>query len=287
MKKILILLLLVFNAACFAQTAFKVDCNTIFICVDSATYKSLSAVPYLRDTLAVFIESATTTNAGSYQGKYLLGKSATIEFIQPKNTGLFGDSAGDVGLELKTRLLGQQADIIKSAQQQGLMLDTSSVTIPDSAGAISWYNAVSVKSNAGNFEFSTLEYQRDYLKYMGFDDVEIAAPMTYDYFNTKLSGGRQYPKQFSAIKSAAIVATKKDIDLIRQFFSLNNFKSGKNSFTNGDFTLYYTIDNQAVTTCLKNIKLVLLKEQSPRIISISDNLEIHVKGKEATLLFKQ
>jgi hypothetical protein len=286
MKKSLTLLLLVFNAACFSQPAFKVDCNTIFICVDSATYKSLSATPYLRDTLAVFIESATTTNAGSYQGKYLLGKSATIEFIQPQNTGLFGDSTGDVGLELKTRLLGQQAGIIKSAQQQGITLDTSSVTIPDSAGAISWYNAVSVKSNAGNFEFSTLEYQRDYLKYMGFDDVEIAAPMTYDYFNTKLSGGRQYPKQFSAIKSATIVATEKDIDIIKGFFSLNNFKSGKNSFTNGDFTLYYTIDNMATATRLKNIKIMLLTTQRPRKITISNNLEIKIKSKEATLLFK-
>jgi hypothetical protein len=286
MKKKLILLLLVFSVKCFAQQALRVDCNTIFICVDSATYKSLSATPYLRDTLSVFIESATTTNAGSYQGKYLLGKSATIEFIQPKNTGLFGDSAGDMGLELKTRLLGQQAGIIKSARQQGITLDTSSVTIPDSAGAISWYNAVSVKSNAGNFEFSTLEYQRDYLKYMGFDDTEIGAPMTYDYFNTKLSGGKQYPKQFSAIKSATIVATEKDIDIIKGFFSLNNFKSGKNSFTNGDFTLYYTIDKMATTTRLKNIKLVLLTAQSPRLITISNKLELQVKNKEATLLFK-
>ena len=81
----------IFNFA-FAQQQKSVDCNTIFLCVDSETYKNIFLNSFIKDTLFICQEISTNTNNDSYQGKYLIGKSATIELFQPKESGKFGDN---------------------------------------------------------------------------------------------------------------------------------------------------------------------------------------------------
>ena len=74
-----------------AQSKLQVDCNTIFIGIDSLTYDALFSNKYIKDTLFICRQVSSQTNKDAYTGKYLIGKSATIEFFRPKPIGKLGD----------------------------------------------------------------------------------------------------------------------------------------------------------------------------------------------------
>jgi hypothetical protein len=269
-----------------AQSKLQVDCNTIFIGIDSLTYDALFSNKYIKDTLFICRQVSSQTNKDAYTGKYLIGESATIEFFRPKPTGKLGDKIGDVGIELKTRSINQLQELVKRANQTKLNIDTATITYQDVDTTITWYNTVSLATNHQNFGFSTLEYQPQYLKYLGFTDEEIALPITFAQFNTKLSGGKPYPRLFSSIKSISLSANSSQIKEIKHFFKLNDFRNRDRKSINNSFTVFYEQNNSPLPLKLNRIQITLLTKQPQRNIFISNALTILVDGEEATFLFK-
>lgn len=269
-----------------AQSKLQVDCNTVFIGIDSLTYDALFSNKYIKDTLFICRQVSSQTNKDSYTGKYLIGESATIEFFRPKPTGKLGDKIGDVGIELKTRSINQLQELVKRANKTKLAIDTATITYQDVDTTITWYNIVSLATNHQNFGFSTLEYQPQYLKYLGFTDKEIALPITFAQFNTKLSGGKSYPRLFSSIKSISLSANSSQIKEIKHFFKLNDFRNRDKKSINNSFTVFYEQNNSQLPLKLNRIQITLLTKQPQRNIFISNALTILVDGEEATFLFK-
>ena len=134
------------QSICFGQLKSipKTDFNTIFICIDSISYKQLYQSKYIKDTLFFCREMQQETNTDSYTGKYLIGESSTIEFFQPKNTNQIGDHFGDWGIEFKTRKINILDEIIKKSNFLKLPIDTATTkTVLDSL-PIPWLSLIHI-----------------------------------------------------------------------------------------------------------------------------------------------
>jgi hypothetical protein len=285
MKKYLILNLIFLQLVCFGQkkSINKTDFNTIFICVDSITYKQLYINKYIKDTLFICRESQQETNTNSYIGKYLIGESSTLEFFQPKNNSQIGDHFGDFGIEFKTRKINTLNDIIEKSKLFNFAIDTATTTFIDSL-PIPWYKTLSFK-NLKN-ELAILEYQADYLMDLGFTKTQISQPMTFKAFNSILSNGKKYPRQFSMVTYIKLYADKKLIDRLQNFAKLNNCRKVKNTFTNGETTIEYIEVQNLPEFPLQEIGLSLMNDQIYHYEKISENLDIRILGKKANLIFK-
>lgn len=260
----------------------KTDFNTIFICVDSITYKNLFQNKFLKDTLFFCRESHQETNDNSYTGKYFIGESSTIEFFQPKKSDKLGDNFGDWGIEFKTRKIGILENIIEKSNFLKFAIDTSITTFLDSI-TIPWYKTLSFKNSKN--ELSILEYQNEYLKYLGFTGDQINKSMTYKEFNSILSNGKKYPRQFSMVTNIKLYADKKLIDDLQKFGIINNLKKTKNKIANSETTIEFTEVEKLPKFQIQEITISLLTEQNNRIVKINDNLLIKIKGKKAKLIF--
>ena len=286
MRRYILILLTLTNLFSFGQIKpkNKTDFNTIFICVDSITYKNLFQNKFLKDTLLFCKESHQETNDNSYTGKYFIGESSTIEFFQPKKSDKFGDNFGDWGIEFKTRKIGILDDIIGKSKLLKYPIDTSTTTFLDSLTIIPWYKTLSFKNSKN--ELSILEYQNEYLKYLGFTGEQIDKSMTYKEYNGILSNGKKYPRQFSMVTYIKLYADKKLIDDLQQFAIMNNCKKTKNKIANSETTIEFVEVQKLPKFQIKEITISLLTEQNNRIVKISDNLYIKIKGKKAKLIFK-
>lgn len=285
MKKYLILNLIFLQLVCFGQkkSINKTDFNTIFICVDSITYKQLYINKYIKDTLFICRESQQETNTNSYIGKYLIGESSTLEFFQPKNNSQIGDHFGDFGIEFKTRKINTLNDIIEKSKLFNFAIDTATTTFIDSL-PIPWYKTLSFKNSKN--ELAILEYQADYLMDLGFTKTQISQPMTFKAFNSILSNGKKYPRQFSMVTYIKLYADKKLIDRLQNFAKLNNCRKVKNTFTNGETTIEYIEVQNLPEFPLQEIGLSLMNDQIYHYEKISENLDIRILGKKANLIFK-
>lgn len=285
MRHYLLILLVLTHLLSFGQTKpnNKTDFNTIFICVDSITYKNLFQNKFLKDTLFFCKESHQETNDNSYTGKYFVGESSTIEFFQPKKSDKVGDNLGDWGIEFKTRKIGTLDDIIGKSKLLKYPIDTSTTTFLDSLAIIPWYKTLSFKTPKN--ELSILEYQNDYLEYLGFTSDQISKAMPYSEFNSILSNGKKYPRQFAMVTYIKLFADKKLIDDLQKFGTINNCKKFKNKISNGETTIEFIEVQKLPKFQIKEITISLLNEQSNRSIKISDNLCIKIKGKRAKLIF--
>ena len=285
MKKYLILNLIFLQLVCFGQkkSINKTDFNTIFICVDSITYKQLYINKYIKDTLFICRESQQETNTNSYIGKYLIGESSTLEFFQPKNNSQIGDHFGDFGIEFKTRKINTLNDIIEKSKLFNFPIDTATTTFIDSL-PIPWYKTLSFKNSKN--ELAILEYQADYLKDLGFTKTQISQSMTFKAFNSILSNGKKYPRQFSMVTYIKLYADKKFIDRLQNFAKLNNCRKVKNTFTNGETTIEYIEVQNLPEFPLQEIGLSLMNDQIYHYEKISENLDIRIINKKANLIFK-
>jgi len=277
--------LLFFPVGLFAQKATAQDCNTIFICIDSVSYQQLFTNTFIKDTIFFCRENSTTTADDHYQGKYAIGKAATLEFFRPTEQHKQGDHFGDLGIEFKTRKPGQLDIVMKQAATLTIAVDTATTYLDNEDGRLPWYNTLSVKHSPGAVEMSMIEYQPAYLQYMGFSDSEINRVMTYAYFNNKLSNGRKYPRKFNQFKSAAVQITNSQLEYIQQFASLNNMQHGKGCFYNANFTLYYTIVKQATAFPLTRIEISLTQKMKQRFTKISDHISLQVKDNTSIISF--
>lgn len=274
------------QSICFGQLKSipKTDFNTIFICIDSISYKQLYQSKYIKDTLFFCREMQQETNTDSYTGKYLIGESSTIEFFQPKNTSQIGDHLGDWGIEFKTRKINILDEIIKKSNFLKLPIDTATTkTVLDSL-PIPWYKTLSFKNSKN--ELTILEYQTAYLQNLGFTKNQINQPMSFKAYNSILSNGKKYPRQFAMVTYIKLYADKKLIENLQNFAKLNNCIKVENRFTNGETTIEYTAVENLPEFPIQEIGISLLNDQKFRIEKISENLEIKVNGKKANLIFK-
>jgi Family of unknown function (DUF5829) len=285
MKQYILLIFLFIQANGFGQKLVdKTDFNTIYVCIDSVTYKQLYQSKYLKDTLFFCREQHEETNAGTYTGKYLIGESATIEFFQPKNTNQLGDNFGDWGIEFKTRKINILDQLIKKSNLLKFSVDTFTTTTTQDSLQISWYKSMSSKNS--NNELAILEYQSDYLKNLGFTNSQINQSMTYKQFNEILSNGQKYPRQFSMVTYIKLYADKKLINRLQKFAKLNNCRKVKNAFTNGETTFEYIEVENLPKFPIQEIGISLMNDQIYHYEKISENLEIRILGKKANLIFK-
>ena len=139
--------------------------------------------------------------------------------------------------------------------------------------------------NKTNLQLSNIEYRKEYLEYLGFDNYEIIKPMTYENFNKKLSEGRPYPREFSKLKSINIKINTKDLKFLEDFCLLNSMLKRRNSFTNKDFTLFYTIDDTKNNIKIITLKFELVNRYKNREINISKKAVLKIHKKTGTFLF--
>ena len=262
----------------------KTDFNTLFVCIDSISYHNLFQNKYLRDTLFFCREIQQETNTDSYTGKYLIGESSTIEFFQPKNTAQIGDHLGDLGIEFKTRKIKILDEIIEKSKVLKFSVDTSTtLTILDSL-SIPWYKTLSL-TNPKN-ELSILEYQADYLLYLGFTKKQISQSMTFKEYNSILSNGKKYPRQFNKIKSVTIQINKSQIEGLKYFCLLNEMKQKANTFYKDEFAINFEIIDQSTISKISKIEIELIDVQPQRTIEVSNNLMFKISNKTCEIIFK-
>lgn len=228
------------------------------------------------------MQQETTTDA--YIGKYLIGESSTIEFFQPKNANQTGDHFGDWGIEFKTRKINTLDQIIERSKFLRFTIDSSTTkTILDSL-PIPWYKTLSFKNSKN--ELTILEYQSDYLQNLGFTKSQINKSMTFKEYNSILSNGKKYPRQFSMVTYIKLYADKKLIENLQKFATLNNCRKIENKFTNGETTIEYKEVDNLPEFPIQEISVSLLNNQKFRIEKISENLHIKINGKKASFIFK-
>lgn len=286
MKRIILIIAwCVFVLGLKAQPPLQLDCNTVFVCLDSITYSALFSNPFVKDTLAICRENTTSTGSERYSGKYFIGKSATLEFFQPTLNNQVGDHLGDVGIEFKTRLLGDRRRVVKNAKQLKVLLDTSTVYLQTEEGKISWYSVAKVMGTTQNLELSIIDYTAAFLNFRSFTKAEISRPMTYGYYNTRLSGGRSYPRLFNEITELVLEVDSLNLNRLRGYAKLNLLKEVGQSFEGAAIKIIYKLVKEGSGARLVSMKLGLLVDQSDRKIQLSDRLWLHVYGRTAELSF--
>lgn len=277
-----ILFLLLTNLA-LGQSQPKTDCSTLFICIDSLSYRTIFANSFIKDTLFVCKQSETKTANDAYTGKYAIGKAATIEFFKPRQSETFGDKYGDWGIEFKTRKIGQLSALLKLTEKESIKIDTSSTVLHQDDLKILWYKSISIKNK--NSELSILEYQKEYLDYLGFDDSKINTEMSIETFNTTLANGMKYPRQFYNIKSITIEIDQKQLNALSDFCFLNAMKQEGQSFSSGEFSIKYDLVTSISKMSIKEIELNLIEDQPLRSIALSEKIRFTCVGKNAKFIF--
>ncbi len=285
MKMLLVLFLFINSIALFAQKNITTDCNTIFICVDSSSYEKIFKNSFIKDTLFVCRENTSATNQETYTGKYAIGQSATLEFFKPTNSPNIGDQLGDWGIEFKTRKLGELTQLQSIINKNKVKVDTVTTTITEDSVAIAWYKSIGIKED--RHQLSIIEYQKEYLQLLGFSEEEMSQPMTYEQFNSKLSNGRNYPRQFKKIKSISVVIDKKQLKTLQDFCTLNRLSHKNHTFSNEEFSINYELVSVPSKFPVRKIEIALLSKQKSRNIKLSEALVLKVNADTASLIFNQ
>lgn len=278
-------ILLFFSIGVFGQKKVQTDCNTVFVCIDSITYQKLFTNTFLRDTIFICKEATTTTAADVYTGKYALGQMGTLEFLKPVNLDKIGNHLHDWGIEFKTRGIQDFELIYKNAQQRHINSDTTTVILHDVDTALPWYQSLSLPQKKSNYELSILTYQKSYLNYLGFTKEEINTPMTFDYFNTTVSNGRKYPRQFKNISSITVQVDSAALRQLKQYCLLNKMKQIGNAFYSTDFVLNYNVQENSKQVWLKKIVINLLSKQPSRTINLDNKVVFTINDTHCNIVF--
>jgi hypothetical protein len=261
------------------------DFNTFYVCIDSVSYNNLFNDSFVKDTLFLCREEATTTDQASYEGKYFIGASANLEFFNPKQTGNLGDELGDWGIEFKTRTINSLEEMVKQAQQYQFEIDTVTNRLYlDSISLIPWYKTLQFQS--AHNELAILEYQKEYLSFLGFSDDEILQSMSYEDFNLKLSQGKKYPREFSKINYLKLYVDEDLLLRLKKFAQLNKFEVSKNKIVNEDLTIEYVFKKNLPAFPIQELRVALMNSHPKKTIQVSQHLIIEVENNEAILKFK-
>lgn len=270
-----------FSIVTFGQKAegkLPIDINTVFVTIDEQSYQKLFDNSFVKDTLFFCRNQSNKTNKEDYSGKYLIGNAATIEFFTPMNTTFTGDTFGDVGIEFKTRKINQLSLFENSkTKTDTTFAETDSLKIP-------WYKSLQMDFPAPHLSVSLLEYQREYMNYLGFSETEINTEMTYDQYNAILSGGKNYPRKFNTIKALEL-----DIDIKELEYLTKSIKHFGGTLSNSKLELNGFIITYHLTKTehfrIRKITIDLLEKVKTKEIEISKNIKIKTKDKTAEIQF--
>ncbi len=259
------------------------DLNTVFVCIDSLSYRELFNNTYVRDTLFFCKEQEIPTEKETYKGKYLIGESAVIEFFQPNNSAHIGDHYGDWGIELKTRQIKVLDSLRKIAFKHYINIDTSLENLVLDTISLPWYKTISLKTKKN--ELTVQEYQKEFLRLGGIGEEDMETPMLYKEFVSKVSNGEVYSRQFSKIQSISLFVNKDLLKLLKQFAIINSLRRTHNSFSGNDFRIGYHVMKNIPQFTIREIVIELINAQPVRKIEISPGLTIIVDGKVCTFTF--
>ena len=259
----------------------NIDCNTIFICIKEEDYTALFSNSFVKDTLFVSKENTTKTATDEYTGKYFIGEFATIEFLQPSRNNKFGDHLNDIGIEFKSRKIG----VLDSIKDINSKVEIEKVYIESDTEKHLWYDALKLKENKTNLEFSILEYSAEELKMLGFTDDEIKKSISPTDFNKIVYGNHKYPRKFKSIKSIELEVNEPGLNYLKQVASTSDFRINKKFIQCNDFRIYYKLKKKLAQTVLKHIEIDLTENLPQKSINISSSIKLLVSNKTAQIEF--
>ena len=260
----------------------KTDCNTILVCIPAADYATLFSNSFVKDTLFFCKENTTKTANDEYSGKYFMGEFATLEFLQPSKNNKFGDHLNDIGIEFKSRKIGL-LDSIKGINSK---VEIEKVYLESDSKKHLWYDALKLKENKTNLEFSILEYSAEELKMLGFTDDEIKKTISPTDFNKIAYGDHNYPRKFKSIKSITLEVNKIGLNYLKQLASNFDLSFNKNYIQCNDFRIYYKLKKKNNKTVLKTIEINLTESLPSKTSLISSNITMSISKNTAQLVFK-
>lgn len=285
MKNITSFLLAVYltSTSMMGQSKAKsnIDCNTIFICIKEEDYTALFSNSFVKDTLFVSKENTTKTSTDEYTGKYFIGEFATIEFLQPSRNNKFGDHLNDIGIEFKSRKIG----VLDSIKDINSKVEIEKVYIESDTEKHLWYDALKLKENKTNLEFSILEYSAEELKMLGFTDDEIKKSISPTDFNKIVYGNHKYPRKFKSIKSIELEVNEPGLNYLKQVASTSDFRINKKFIQCNDFRIYYKLKKKLAQTVLKHIEIDLTENLPKKSINISSSIKLLISNKTAQIEF--
>ncbi|MFM9989720.1 DUF5829 family protein [Flavobacterium sp.] len=273
-------IIMTFSCQLYSQS--KADCNTLFMCIAKDDFDALFSNSFVKDTLFFCKENTTKTSTDEYSGKYFIGEFATIEFLQPSEKNKFGDHLNDIGIEFKSRKIG----ILDSLKNINSKVEIEKVYLESDTEKFLWYDALKLKENKTNLEFSILEYSAEYLKTLGFTDEECQKTISPTDFNKIVYGNHNYPRKFKSIKSIKLEVNEIGLNYLKQLASNFDFSFNKNYIQCNDFRIYYKVKKKIDKTLLKTIEINLTDSLPSKTSLISPNITVSISNNTAQLLFK-
>jgi hypothetical protein len=149
-----------------------------------------------------------------------------------------------------------------------------------------WYDALKLKENKTNLEFSILEYSAEELKMLGFTDDEIKKTISPTDFNKIAYGDHKYPRKFKSIKSITLEVNKIGLNYLKQLASNFVLSFNKNYIQCNDFRIYYKLKKKNNKTVLKTIEINLTESLPSKTSLISSNITMSISKNTAQLVFK-
>ncbi len=281
----LLLLFIFFSSAGRVLSQSKMDMNTIFVCIPATDYASLFSNQFVKDTLFFCKENTTRTDKDNYVGKYFMGEFATLEFLQPSGNMNFGDQLNDIGIEFKSRKIGL-LDSLKNSNSK-LEIEIEKVVYQESDNEkYAWYDALKLKENKTNLEFSILEYSAEYLKVLGFAEEDLKKSISPTDFNTVVYGNNKYPRKFKSIKSVELEVNTEGLKYLKQVSNKFHFKTNKNSIEYNGFKIQYSLHKKLQKIRIKNIEINLTESLPKRFMAVSPNIDLAISNNTAKLIFK-
>jgi hypothetical protein len=278
----LLLFCLLFSSIELVYSQSKTDCNTLFVCIPAEDYATLFSNSFVKDTLFICKENTTKTATDEYSGKYFMGEFATLEFLQPSKNNKFGDHLNDIGIEFKSRKIG----ILDSIKGKNAKVEIEKVYLESDGKKHLWYDALKLKDNKTNLEFSILEYSAEELKILGFTDDEIKKTISPTDFNKVVYGDHNYPRKFKSIKSITLEVNEIGLNYLKQLASNFDLSFNKKYIQCNDFRIYYKVKKKINKTVLKTIEINLTESLPSKTSLISSNITVSISKNTAQLVFK-
>ena len=271
-----------FSSVELVYSQSKTDCNTLFVCIPEEDYAVLFSNSFVKDTLFICKKNTTKTATDEYSGKYFMGEFATLEFLQPSKNNKFGDHLNDIGIEFKSRKIG----LLDSLKKINTNFEIEKTYIESDTEKHLWYDALKLKDNKTNLEFSILEYSAEELKTLGFTDDEIKKTISPTDFNKVVYGDHNYPRKFKSIKSITLEVNEIGLNHLKQLASNFDLNFNKKFIQCNDFRIYYKLMKKINKTLLKTIEINLTESLPSKKILISSNITVSISNNTAQLVFK-
>lgn len=278
----LLLFCFLFSSVELVHSQSKTDCNTLFVCIPAEDYATLFSNSFVKDTLFFCKENTTQTTTDEYSGKYFIGEFATLEFLQPSKNNKFGDHLNDIGIEFKSRKIG----LLDSIKNINAKVEIEKVYLESDDKKHLWYDALKLKENKTNLEFSILEYSAEELKMLGFTDDEIKKTISPTDFNKIAYGDHKYPRKFKSLKSITLEVNEIGLNYLKQLASNFDLSFNKDYIQCNDFKIYYKLKKKNDKTLLKTIEINLTESLPSKTSLISSNITVSISKNTAQLVFK-